>query len=158
MKPFEILTLIISVLAIIASLVSIFINTYLKHNIDTKLVQYNLTNEEQSNAIKGLFELELYLDELLAKYDTDATTLLQKITPDEKLKINTYISRINLALTKLFIITPDEKYKHIDTEWPLGAQELKNLREKISILLRTSQFPDTEYNEAKNIKLIYKVK
>lgn len=154
---FERMSLVASTLAIIASVGSVWMNANLSENIERKLTQYGLTAEEQDNILKNLFDLEDFLDGLITRYDVEANELINKITPDEKLKINSFISEVNLSLSKIFIFMPDEEYNIIASDWPLDPDKLSDIRNQITILMRKTQYPDTEFNQIENIKIIYKL-
>jgi hypothetical protein len=154
---FQTITLLLSLLAILASIISIFINASLKHDVDVKLTQYNLTNEEQNRILKNLFDLEDYWEELLAKYTVQPEQLLAKISPEEKLKTNKFISEINFGLSKVFIVMPDDKYITIDTNWKLESNTLNKMRSSITILMRQTQHPKTRFGKKEDIKLIHKI-
>ena len=160
MKLSEIITLCVAVLAIISSIVSIFINVYLKQGVDVKLTQYNLTNEEQNRIIKNLFDLEDYLDQLIDKYKIQANVndLPNKLSSDEKLAINKYISQIDVGLAKIFIFMPDKEYETIAADWPLEPRKLSEIRGHLLLLLRKTQYPETKFNQEKDIKNLQKLK
>lgn len=158
MNLFQWITLVISLLAIVSSILSIFINVHLKKNVDVKLTQYYLTNEEQNRILRNLFELEDFLDELIAQYSVEANELPNKMTPGEKIKANKFISEINLGLSKMYIVMGDKKYKTFANNWSPATRKLSEIRHDLTILMRKTQHPGTEFDQIGDIKLIYKLK
>lgn len=150
------ITLVLSLLAILSSVLSIFINADLKERVDVRFTQYNLTNEEQNKILKNLFELEDFLDELIARYGVEANDLSKKITMEEKLQVNKFLSEVNLGLSKVYIVMDDKKYKMIADSWPLEPKKLSELRNHLTILMRKTQYPETSFDKVEDIKIIYK--
>lgn len=157
MKKFQNLTLLVAIVSILASIASVWINVNLSEKVERKMTQYGLTAQEQDSILKSLFKLEEFLDELIARYGVEPDQLIDKITSDEKLKVNSFISEVNLSLSKIFIFMPDEEYRMIETDWPLVPDKLSTLRNQITILMRKTQYPDTKFDQIENIKIIYKL-
>ncbi len=156
---FEWLTIGVSTVAIITSSLSVFVSIYLKKEVDIKLSQYTLASEEQNRILKNLFDLEDFIDLIISKYNVgrNVNEIYSKITNEEKLSINKYISEINQGLSKLFITMEDQKYEIIAKNWPTQEGKLHELRSHISILMRQTQHPKTTFLKAEDIKIIHKI-
>jgi len=132
-------------------------------NQNIKLAQYNITTEEQIELVKTLYRLEDFNDSLISKYkipnNVDITKeLLAKITEEERLQINTFVSGINASAARMFVVMPDAKYKYITYGWPVGSFNYKDIRESILVAMRKIQDPKTEFDDPEDIRLIEKLK
>lgn len=138
------------------SLIVSVVAIYWTYKLNLRLSNRTLTYEESGKILKSLFDLESYLDELIVKHKIDIASLPSSMSNEEKLKINLLITAVNLSLAKLFTIIPDGQYRIINENWPTNTSQLRDLRERVNILLRQSQYAKTRFNKKENIKLIHK--
>ena len=89
MDTFQILTLIVGCLSILASIKAIS----LVHNFDIKIHRYKISSDEMYEIIKNFYEQEDFLDELLVKYSVEPEVLFQKISAEDRLKCNQFITK-----------------------------------------------------------------
>jgi len=114
----------------------------------------------QNDLIKGMYDEENYSGTLIAKYkikEGEETNLLTYISPEEKEKINDYITQDNYLLARMFIIVSDEKWQVIaDTIKPRSITH-RDLRETLLVALRQTQYPKTKFTNREDIRLIYEI-
>ena len=70
---------------------------------------------------------------------------------------NLILKDLNIQLSKLYIIIPDELYANI-IQAASGISKLKELKCKILIEIRKSQFPETSYIKADDIRFLNYIK
>jgi hypothetical protein len=106
------LNLLVSVIAIVASLYAI----YLGHKVSVQLSQYDSMNKLQTDLVKNMYDEEDYLDVLIKSHNIkegQENALKNLMSAEEKQKLNDYIARDNYLLGLLFVIMPDKSYQAI---------------------------------------------
>ena len=154
------LNLVVSIVAIVASIgVSIYV-AKIGYQVNVQLNQYGSMSQIQNDLIKGMYDEENYSGTLIAKYkikEGEETNLLTYISPEEKEKINDYITQDNYLLARMFIIVSDEKWQVIaDTIKPRSITH-RDLRETLLVALRQTQYPKTKFTNREDIRLIYEI-
>lgn len=152
------LNLVASILAIIASICSIYITNNLRQKIEIKLKQYDAMSSMYDEIISITFKFEYYADELVLKYQlSDMAGLESKISPEEQREINNLRTQINILLSKMFILLPDVNYKRIrEIIIPNQRYTIKDLREEFLVTIRKSLHPQTKFSNKEDIRYILK--
>ena len=157
-RMFRTLTILVSLLAIIASISSVHTNGV----IYQKMENYVSIQDNYKELIALLYGMENYLESLLIKYQIaagDEGNLKNLMSNDEIYKINSqYITSINILLGQVFITMSDESYEVIDNEFLIGNNKIKDIRESLLVIFRKSNYPQTKFKEREDIKLFFKYK
>lgn len=121
--------------------------------------QHIAMSDAHRNLVTALHEIEQYLNELISKYNCEATNVLSKMSDEELNKANRLMRQVNTELAMMYMIMPDNKYKVIrDTIDPEHKKTLREQRESLLAAMRKSQFPETEFYELENIRFFHAFK
>ncbi len=118
--------------------------------------KYKLMTELQCRTAE-LFDEAVYSAEILIdKYGVVAVQEAN-IPSDEMESFNLILKDLNIQLSKLYVIMPDEFYVNI-IQAATGITKLKELKCKILIEMRKSQFPETNYLKEDDIRFLNYIK
>jgi len=121
-----------------------------------ELSKYKLMTELQCRTAE-LFDEAVYSAEMLiAKYGVVAVQEAN-IPSDEMETFNSTLKDINIQLSKLYLIMPDKFYANIIPAVS-GISKLKELKRKVLIEMRKSQFPETSYIKEDDIRFLNYIK
>jgi len=133
-----------------------FIPTYYQVEKQLEHTKYNLITESQCRTAE-LFDEAVYSSEVLIdKYGKDAVQEAN-IPSEEMESFNLILKDLNKQLSKLYIIMPDESYANV-IQAATGISKLKELKCKILIEMRKSQFPETNYLKEDDIRFLNYIK
>ena len=135
-----------------------FFTEHLRKKSEVGIWQHTAMSDAHRNLATTLYELEQYFDELISQYNCKATDLFSKMSDEELKKANRLNQQINTELAIMYMVMPDKKYKVIRDAIEPGQTMLREQREKLLAAMRKSQFPDTKFNELKNIRFFYAFK
>jgi hypothetical protein len=144
------------VVGALAGSVPVIFSTIYQSGQQFKLAESTIITELQLRTA-GLFDEAVYSAEtLIDKYGVVAVQEAN-IPTDEIEAFNLILKDLNAQLSKLYITIPDEHYENI-RQAASGVLKLKELKCKVLLEMRKTQFPKTVYTKEDDIRFLNYIK